>query len=558
MLRLIPGGTADTRPPTLSITSPNRQALITSSNLTLRGLAKELFANDSGVSNIFVVVGTQPAINVYGTNTILSGNPINWQITISVPPGTNAVQAYAVDYAGNKGAVDTVIVRYVNPTNDNVADAISLSPNGGSVKAINGRATLEANEPLHAGNIGGHSIWYTWRAPSDGTFSLSTSGSTFDTLLDVFVCTNATNINVTNLVSITSNDDYYQNSGYSYIGDLQVVSNQLYYISIDGYGAASGDILLTYYFTAPTPGQYYYLNVSATPGGSVSPQSGMYPSGARVTLTASATNNFEFVSWSGDITVADNPLILTMTQDYTVTGNFRVSTTTGTNSVATDDFETGTLTKLPWLNTASMPWFVQTNVVSTGKYAVQSAAIGDGKKTSLSLNTNMTAGVASFELKVSSEEGWDFLEFYLNGAFKQRWSGEVGWTNFIFSVPAGTNRLEWRYTKDGSFSAGEDAAYIDNVFIPLVSASSGSAAPKLSVVLTADKKAQITIVGQVNRQYQLEVSSDLNFWFSVDMKNNNSSSTGIIQFLDEESDPVHFPVRYYRAFCAMIHGHWDY
>jgi len=34
------------------------------------------------------------------------------------------------------------------------------------------------------------------------------------------------------------------------------------------------------------------------------------------------------------------------------------------------------------------------------------------------------------------------------------------------SIPAGTHTLLWRYSKDGSGSAGSDAAWIDGVALP--------------------------------------------------------------------------------------------
>jgi len=46
-------------------------------------------------------------------------------------------------------------------------------------------ATKEPGEPAHAGNDGGASIWYSWTAPSTGNVTITTEGSSFDTLLGV-------------------------------------------------------------------------------------------------------------------------------------------------------------------------------------------------------------------------------------------------------------------------------------------------------------------------------------------------------------------------------------
>ena len=82
----------------------------------------------------------------------------------------------------------------------------------------------------------------------------------------------------------------------------------------------------------------------------------------------------------------------------------------------------------------------------------------------------------SFDLRVSSEEGWDWLEFYIDGALQSRWSGELDWTPYGFSVAAGVHTFEWRYSKDVARSAGSDTAFIDNLLLPRVPDVDGSSA----------------------------------------------------------------------------------
>ena len=190
---------------------------------------------------------------------------------------------------------------------------------------------------------------------------------------------------------------------------------------------------------------------------------------------------------------------------------------------------------------------MQTNVVQTnsnlgGKYAARSGVVTNNEASTLSLKAHMTAGAGSFDLHVSSEAGWDFLEFRVNSQLIQRWSGEVPWTNFVFNIPSGTNTLEWKYTKDNSFWSGLDAAFIDNVYVPLTSQSGAGAAARLAITRMPYGQAQITVQGVPSRSYSLEVSSDMFFWFSLGVKD---SGTGIIQFLDP--DAPNYPWRFYRA-----------
>ena len=70
-----------------------------------------------------------------------------------------------------------------------------------------------------------------------------------------------------------------------------------------------------------------------------------------------------------------------------------------------------------------------------------------------------------FDLKVSSEPTYDYLSFSVDGQEIQRWSGNVGWTQFSHTLSPGGHSLEWAYVKDGSDSSGSDAAWIDNVYL---------------------------------------------------------------------------------------------
>jgi hypothetical protein len=70
----------------------------------------------------------------------------------------------------------------------------------------------------------------------------------------------------------------------------------------------------------------------------------------------------------------------------------------------------------------------------------------------------------SFWYKVSSEDYYDFFEFYIDGARRIRESGEVGWTQFTDNSLSNTNHtFEWRYAKDASGIKGADRAWVDQV-----------------------------------------------------------------------------------------------
>jgi len=119
-------------------------------------------------------------------------------------------------------------------------------------------------------------------------------------------------------------------------------------------------------------------------------------------------------------------------------------------------------TNLNWTTSGGALWFGQTNITHDGIDAARSGGIGGSQETIMqtTLITNF-AGQATFWWKVSSEQFFDTLEFRVNGTVLASISGEVDWQQASISIPAGTNLLQWRYSKDGSFDSGLDAAFVD-------------------------------------------------------------------------------------------------
>ncbi|HSU53204.1 MAG TPA: lysyl oxidase family protein, partial [Candidatus Dormibacteraeota bacterium] len=102
--------------------------------------------------------------------------------------------------------VTTVPISIGNPTapplNNNFASAQTLLGGFSSVLGNNTNATKETGEPNHAGNPGGHSIWYQWTALDTKPVTIDTIGSSFNTLLAIY-----TGSSLTALSPVASNDD---------------------------------------------------------------------------------------------------------------------------------------------------------------------------------------------------------------------------------------------------------------------------------------------------------------------------------------------------------------
>jgi len=132
------------------------------------------------------------------------------------------------------------------PANDNFVNATLLTTTTNITATVtNVVAGKETGEPKHAGNSGGHSVWWKWVAPANGVATLSTSNSTFNTLLAVY-----TGSVVSNLTQVAANDD--SGSGGTSQVKLNVVAGQEYKIAVDGKNNASGVVQLRLSFVTDT------------------------------------------------------------------------------------------------------------------------------------------------------------------------------------------------------------------------------------------------------------------------------------------------------------------
>lgn len=68
------------------------------------------------------------------------------------------------------------------------------------------------------------------------------------------------------------------------------------------------------------------LSVSADGEGTVSPDSGSYPLGDTVSISATAQQGWFFTGWSGDVTGSDNPTSIVMNSDKSITAHFAQTT----------------------------------------------------------------------------------------------------------------------------------------------------------------------------------------------------------------------------------------
>ena len=128
---------------------------------------------------------------------------------------------------------------------DDFANRYTLSGTSGTIAVNNASATLEADEPLHHTGAGQTSLWFSFTAPANGQLSLSTDGSNFDTFISVY--------SGTALSSLTTIDEYDGGDNGEYnTENAQLIMNadQTYQIAIGGWSGETGDLNISYQFTA--------------------------------------------------------------------------------------------------------------------------------------------------------------------------------------------------------------------------------------------------------------------------------------------------------------------
>ena len=159
---------------------------------------------------------------------------------------------------------------------------------------------------------------------------------------------------------------------------------------------------------------------------------------------------------------------------------------------AMEDFESNGFTTFAWNNTAQYPWEITTNNVYAGSYSARSKTNlpngssswwgGNNSNSDLTITLNVTeASPISYFRKVSSESGYDFFSFAIDGNTMEELSGEVSWEQVSFDVTPGNHTFRFRYSKDGSQTSGSDCAWIDNIIFPTSGATMAPTSPLLVI-----------------------------------------------------------------------------
>lgn len=227
-------------PPTVAITNPPAGTIVpVGSDLRVQAAASD---PDGTVTQVAFASFTRD----FG---IATGAPYQTTLT-NLGFGNYHLYAAATDNDGNTSHSEVVLVR-VPPPNDDFTNRMVIDGSTNVVYGTISGAAKEPGEPNHAGNAGGNSVWWTWTAAGSGAVTLTTTGSTFNTLLAVY-----TGTSLSNLTLVASHNGSYNDSRVTF----DATQDTAYVIAVDeeaGYQHDSGAVVLT---LLPAPPNDHFTN----------------------------------------------------------------------------------------------------------------------------------------------------------------------------------------------------------------------------------------------------------------------------------------------------------
>jgi len=178
------------------------------------------------------------SLSMVATNDDIATNNTASRVTFAATAGTT----YSIAVDGFSNAVGTVVLNIAPCPHDDFATSCLISGSSGTTNSYNIGASKELNEPAHAYDVGGHSIWFSWTAPKTGPVDFNTLGSGFDTTLAVY-----TNNSLSSLVLVAANDEDVEAPGF---GTSRIwfhaIAGRTYRIAVDGFGGDTGDLFLNW------------------------------------------------------------------------------------------------------------------------------------------------------------------------------------------------------------------------------------------------------------------------------------------------------------------------
>lgn len=180
-----------------------------------------------------------------------------------------------------------------------------------------------------------------------------------------------------------------------------------------------------------------------------------------------------------------------------------------------DGFEEGFPAAFTFSDTA---WVIDNTIVANGSFSAASGVITHNQHTSMFIQKNILVdGEISFQRKVSSENNYDFLRFYIDGVKMAEWSGDHPWAQVSYPITTGTHLFQWQYKKDVSVNTGSDKAWVDdicfpteNMATPTLIASQETLYVEIPFGMTLDTNITLTSTTPIYALFSIRITDTLN------------------------------------------------
>lgn len=268
--------------------------------------------------------------------------------------------------------------------------------------------------------------------------------------------------------SLTDNAGVHFNSG---------IPNKAAYLTVadPGYGVGRAAAQQIYYralTTYLTPTSDFIANLNALVQAATDLYGAASPQVAAITRAQAAVGlaNPPAVTYpaGGESLPQGVPFTVTWTTGGVTGLGFQVDALRDSGPVTfVEGFEASASLPAGFSGAGNQPWVVDTFLPDSGIRSAASGVILDRQRSRLAFTKRLTAaGNVTFRAKVSSEQGYDFFSFWVDGVPKLSGSGEIPWGTASVPVGAGTHSFVWMYEKDSEVAAGSDRAWIDQVTLP--------------------------------------------------------------------------------------------
>jgi len=204
--------------------------------------ASEVVSIDTFGSDFDTVLAVYTGASVDSLIPVSANDDVGDLLQSNVSFNATGGTTYHIVVDGFDGDFGAIVLNWgaaVIPVNDNFAEATSIIGKTGKTTGTNVSASKEINEPNHAGNPGGHSVWWNWTAPASGEVSIDTFGSDFDTVFAVY-----TGLSVDLLTLVAENDD--ADETFQSSVTFKAVAGVTYHIAVDGFEGEIGTVELNW------------------------------------------------------------------------------------------------------------------------------------------------------------------------------------------------------------------------------------------------------------------------------------------------------------------------